>query len=154
MSTRTSPGTPILVGASVVVVLALLAMLALSRSSTRSYGPDTPEAAAQGYLQAVFDDDTDLAHTYLSSELRTKCSSHDFDWWWAHQADSATFEEVRVEGDHAEIELRLTSNDYEHDLFPFPDYNHSRETELELDRIEGGWVITDATWPLAGCTWR
>jgi hypothetical protein len=148
------PGTPILIGIAVFVVIALLVVLALANANVRTYEAGTPEAVAQSYIQALFDEDTEAAHQYLSTELQAKCQLEDLDMWWVRSSDSASFDQVKVEGDHAEIELRLNSQNYDLGLFPFDNYNYSEETELELDRVEGEWVITNATWPLAGCTWR
>lgn len=148
------PGSPILIGISVVVVLALLVTLALTDRNVRSYDPGTPEATAQAYIQALFDEDRAAAHGYLSSDLQDKCEPYDLELWWVRGAESASFDEVRIDGEHAEIELRLLSTDFELGIFPFDNYDYSRETELELDRVAGEWVITNATWPLAGCTWR
>jgi hypothetical protein len=149
-----NPGTPILVGIGVLVAVAVLVILALAGSDVRSYEPDTPEAAAQAYIQALFDEDPRTAYDHLSAHLQSQCEPNDLELWWVRRADSASFDEVRIDGDHAEIELRLMSNDYDRGIFPFDNYDYSRETELELDRVDGEWVITDATWPLAGCTWR
>jgi hypothetical protein len=148
------PGTPFLIGIGVVVVIALIVALALAGGDVRTYEPGTPEATAQAYLQALFDDDEEAAHAYLSPALQERCEPWDLDTWWARDAESAVFDEVRVDGDHAEIELRLISREYDLGLFPFDNYDYTRETELELDRIAGEWVVTDATWPLAGCAWR
>jgi hypothetical protein len=148
------PGTPILLGVGLLVLLAVIVALALAGPNVRSYEPGTPEAVAQAYIQALFDEDNPAAHGFLSPELKTKCEPEDLELWWVHNADSASFDEVRDDGDHAEIELSLVSSDYDLDAFPFDNYDHSRQTELELDRVDGEWVITDATWPLAGCTWR
>ena len=149
-----TPGKPILIGIGVFVVLALLVAVALARSDVRSYAPGTPEATAQAYIQALFDEDSETAHGYLSTDLQAECEPGDLEPWWVRNADSASFDEVHNDGTHAEIELRLLSNEYDLGNFPFDSYDYSRETELELDRVDGEWVITDATWPLAGCTWR
>lgn len=153
-TTPSKPGTPILVGIGIFVIIALLVTLALAGSNVRSYAPGTPEATAQAYIQALFDEDADVAYGYLSAGLQKECKPYDLDLWWVRRADSASFDEVRVDGNHAEIELRLLSTDFDVGIFPFDNYDYSRETELELDRLGGEWVITDATWPLAGCTWR
>ncbi|MEA2000962.1 MAG: hypothetical protein U9N84_03620 [Actinomycetota bacterium] len=148
------PGTPILIGIGFLVMVAVIVALALAGGNIRTYDPGTPEATAQAYIQALFEEDTDTAFGYLSPELQAKCEPKDIELWWVRRADSASFDEVRSDGDHAEIELRLKSSDYDLGIFPFDNYDYSRETELELDRLDGEWVITDATWPLAGCTWR
>jgi hypothetical protein len=148
------PGAPILIGIGILVVLALLVTLAVADRNVRSYDPGTPEATAQAYIQALFDEDRDAAYAHLSADLQDDCKPNDLDLWWVRGAESASFDEVRIDGDHAEIELRLLSTDFELGIFPLENYDYSRETELELDRFESEWVITDATWPLAGCTWR
>ncbi len=147
-----NPGTPILIGITIVVVLALLVTLALAGGDVRTYEPGTPEATAQAYVQALFDEDREAAYALLSPEIQERCSELDLDLWWVRDSDSASFDEVRVDDGHAEIELRLVSTDS--GIFPFDNYDYSRETELELDLIDGEWLVSDATWPLAGCIWR
>jgi hypothetical protein len=148
------PGAPILIGIGIFVALALLVTLALADRNVRSYDSGTPEAVAQAYIQALFDEDEDAAYSYLSADVQDECEPRDLDMWWVRGAESASFDDVRISGDHAEIELRLLSTEFDMGIFPFDNYDYSRETELELDRIGGEWVITDATWPLAGCIWR
>jgi len=148
------PGKSILFGIGIFVAIAAIVAVALSNSNVRSYESDTPEATAQAYIQALFDENPETAHSYLSDHLKSVCKPRDLEMWWVRNADSATFDEVRSDGSHAEIELSLLSSDYDLGLFPFDNYDYSRETELELDLINGEWVITEATWPLAGCTWR
>ncbi|MCP4304579.1 MAG: hypothetical protein GY788_06840 [bacterium] len=150
----TTPGRSILFGIGVFVALALIVALALARSNVRSYEAGTPEATAQAFIQALLDEDPETARGFLSDDLKTKCEPHDLDLWWVQHTDTAVFDEVRIESTHADIEISLLSNDYEFGIFPFDNYDYSRETELELDRIADEWLVTDATWPLAGCTWR
>ena len=149
-----APGRSILIGVAVFVGVAVLVALALARSNIRTYEPGTPEAIGQAYIQALFDNDRDTAHGYLSTDLQDRCEPWDLEVWWVRDADSASFDEVRIEGDTAEIEVRLVSRDYDLGIFPFDNYDYARETELVLERLDNDWVIVDATWPLAGCTWR
>lgn len=149
-----APGTPWLIGVGVFVVLAIIVTLALAGSRLRSYEEGTPEATAQAFIQALFDEDPEAAHVYLSADLQERCDPDDIDLWWVQSSDSASFEDVKINGDHADIELRLQARQYDLGLFPFDFYDWDRETELELDRIDDEWVITNATWPLAGCIWR
>ncbi len=153
-NTSSMPGQPILIGIGVFVLLAILVAFALAGSAVRSYEPGTPEAAAQAYIQALFDEDHETAYSFLSDDLKSRCEPGDLEIWWVRDADSATFDEVRSDGSHTEIELSLLSSDYDLELFPFDNYDYSHETELELDRFGDEWLVTDATWPLAGCNWR
>jgi hypothetical protein len=150
----TMPGRSILIGIGIFVALALIVALALARSNVRSYEPGTPEATAQAFIQALLDEDPETAHGFLAADLKKVCEPRDLNLWWVPHADRAVFDEVRADATHAEIEISLLSNDYEFGIFPFDNYDYSRETELELDRFDGEWLVTDATWPLAGCTWR
>ncbi len=148
------PGKTILIAIGVVVATAILIALAMAGGDVREYEEGTPERVAQAFIQALFDEDVDTARTYLAAELQDQCAPHDLDLWWVHDADSARFEEVVVDGDHADIEVVLISTDYEPVILPFDNYDYSADTELELERRSGTWEITHATWPLAGCTWR
>lgn len=150
----TQPGRAVLIAIGVIVALALVISLAIARNDVRQYEDGTPEAVAQEFIQALFDEDVDTARTYLSAELQDQCQPDDLDLWWINRSYSARFEEVAVQNDHADIEVILVSNDYEPIVFPFDSYDYSTDTELELELRSGKWEITHATWPLAGCTWR
>jgi hypothetical protein len=144
-----SPGTPILIGIAIVVVLAIIIALALSERGIEHFEAGSPEATAQAYIQALFDDDFDEAYGYLSDDLQAGCRRADLSA--PGLEDTATFEEVRRDGDHAEIELRLGEADFFPGDFPFDNYDWSRRTELELDRIDGVWRVTFAAWPVFRC---
>ena len=148
------PGRSILIGIGVFVALALIVVLALAKSNVRKYDPGTPEATAQAFIQALFDEDPETAHGFLAADLKEVCEPRDLNLWWVRHADTAVFDEVRADATHTEIEISLLANDFEFGIFPFDNYDYSRETELELDLFDGEWLVTDATWPLAGCTWR
>lgn len=144
-----TPGTPILIGIGIAVGLAVLIALALSGRGLQRYDPDSPEAAAQAYIQALFDEDFDEARRYLSDDLQSRCRGVDLRL--SGLEDTATFDEVRGDGDHAEIELRLSDSAVFPGEFPFRDYDWSTDTELELERIDGVWRITRAAWPVFRC---
>lgn len=143
------PGTAILIGIGIIIVLAIIIALALAGRGLQEFEAGSPEATAQAYIQALFDDDFDEAVGYLSEELQTRCRPGDLRA--SDLEDTAIFEEVRRDGDHAEIELRLSDGESFPGDFPFDDYRWSRDTELELDRIDGVWRITWAAWPVYRC---
>jgi hypothetical protein len=144
-----APGTPILIGIGVAVALAIIVVLALSGRGLQKFDAASPEAAAQAYIQALFDEDFAEARGHLSDELQSRCRGVDLRI--SGLEDTATFDEVRLDGDHAEIELRLSESEIFPAEFPFRDYNWSTDTELELDRIDGVWRITRAAWPVFRC---
>lgn len=144
-----TPGSSVLIGIGIAVALLIIVALALSQRGLQRFDPGTPEAAAQAYVQALFDEDYETAHTYLSTELQAQCRSDELRVYGLQ--DAATFDEVRRDGDRAEIELRLTDTKYYPGLYPFDDYRWSTETELVLERIDGTWQITDAAWPVYRC---
>ncbi len=148
------PGRIILTVTALAVGISIIVALLLARDDVRSYEPGTPEATAQAFIQAMFDEDVEAARNFLSAELQRECRGDDLNLWWVRNADSARFDSVDISDDTADIEVSLITTEYEPGFFPFSDHDYSSETEIELERHDGTWVITNATWPLSGCTWR
>lgn len=148
-TTSRAPGSTLLMGIGIGIVLLTIVALALSRRGLQQFDPDSAEATAQSYLQALFDEDHETAHSYLSEELQAQCPPEELRIYSGQ--DVAVFEDVSLDGNRAEIELRLTDSEYYPGIFPFDDYRWATETELVLERIDGTWVITDAAWPVYRC---
>ncbi len=132
------PGARILAGAAILIVVAVVVAAVLADSRTRKFDAGTPEAAAQAYIQALFDGEEDEAHALLTPELQWQCDVDELARGLAFGAEVAIFDDVNVDGDRAEIIVVLDSG-------------FSRETRLVLERRDGRWLIADAEWLLNRC---
>lgn len=133
------PGRGILVGAAIAIVVAVVVAAALAGSGTATFDADTPEAAAQAYIQALFDGEEDVAHQLLTPELQGRCRGHERSSALAFESRVAVFDAVDVDVDRAEITVVLDSG-------------ISRETRLVLVRRDGRWLVADSQWPLDHCS--
>ncbi len=66
----------------VLVLIAVVAAVLTSDTRPDLRPADAPEGAVQRYVQALMDNDMDMAYTYLSSELQESCALSD----WQQQA--------------------------------------------------------------------
>lgn len=142
-----------LAAAGILIVVAIIATALLGGSDVTSYPPGTPEAAAQTYLQALFAADYEVAHGLLTPQLEAQCEAHDLRFDRESDMDRAVFDEVRVRGDTAVIDVSLRWMEYSPDpLVPLP--SNEIDSRLVLERIDGEWRIASADWPLFSCEWR
>jgi len=153
--TATEPvaGRRVLMAVAAALVAALGVGLFLAARSTADYPDGSPEAAAQGYLQALFDHDPEAARSYLAPEFANRCDIDDPSSWWIWSTDAVTFDAVRTDGDVAEIDVRLTSVD-NYDVFDIPiDRRHdwSHTGTITLNSRDGQWLIVDTSTSLHQC---
>lgn len=142
-----------LAGAGILIVVAILATALLGGSDVTAYPPGTPEAAAQTYLQALFDGDYQVAHGLLTPQLQAQCDAHDLLFDRESDMDRAVFDDVRVRGDSAVIDVSLRWMEYSPD--PLVELSTNEvDSRLVLERIDTEWRIANADWPLFGCEWR
>lgn len=149
------PGTGVLIGAAVLIVAALGAIALLGEPRVVEYDPGTPEAIAQAYIQALFDEDYDVAFGLLAPELQLECHPDDLDAGFAQDSGTAVFEKVRRFEDRVTIEVRISTRYYEPDVFPIEAVDeHDLTTSLSLEMRNEEWRIVDTRWPLNGCARR
>jgi hypothetical protein len=148
-------GNRVLVTIVSVVVLGLIIGLVLAARGGPEYPEGSAEAAAQGYLQALFDEDPIAARAFLAPELAATCHTYEPASWWISESTSIRFEDVRNVDGKVVIDLELSSlTTYDPFEFPLDDYDPARDTELVLERRDDSWVITEAAWPLHQCDRR
>jgi len=154
MSTDTrSHGTAVLIGTATVAIAAIITVALLGGSRVTEYQPGTPEAAAQRYLQALFDADYDTAHDLLEPRLLARCAPHELIYHPGPDMDRAVFRSVEERDESVLISIEITSTNVSPEPIPMID-THEIDTHLVLEPWDGGWRIVDAGWPLAECDWR
>jgi hypothetical protein len=132
-----------------LVLLALLAgAVAGALRDFPAVDPESPEAVAQAYLQAVFDRDLVDARGLLSEASSARCQLSDFRQAWVPESLTASLDDVRVTGPDAEVWVRIRTVS---GPGPFGGGDFSIREVLTLAREEGQWRLTGEPWPLMGC---
>lgn len=151
--TRHMPGRTALIAIGSLLVAAAIGIALFGTNSIAEYADGTPEAAAQAYVQALFDGDPATAYELLGDRLQVDCEPFQLNDGIVDRLDrTARFTDVAVADGQATITVRISSSDLEFD--PFPAGGFETDTRLVLDLVDGAWRIVDAEWPLYGCTWR
>ena len=153
---RRPAGRGVLVGGGLVLISALLFGMILAARGNTEYPPDSPEAAAQAYVQALFDRDPEKARTRLAPEISAQCIGRGPYSWRVRANDAVRFDDVRLETGRAEIDLvfttRATPDPFD---LPIPDTPYGdRRWTLVLERRTDGWFIVDGGSLIDGCNER
>ncbi len=109
--------------------------------------PHTPEGTVQAYVQAVLDDEWSEARSHLAGDLEAECTAIDFRHAWIPDSLTVTLDDVRVDGDEAEVVVRLRTA-AEPD--PFGGGYETSET-FDLIREDSVWRFTGQPWPVYDC---
>ncbi len=154
MKTRTSPPTIFLVVVGSALAAIFVSGLVLGRSRSTQFTPGSPEAVAQDFLQAVFDNDVEAAHSLLTPELQDECPASDLGLLNSREPTVAVFDDVRISGDVATVTVELRSVDYLAEGI-FPDFDvWGRTASIRLDRSDNEWRVANASHPLMTCPRR
>lgn len=148
---RSMPGSTIIAATAAVAVVAIAAIALLGTADMVVYDVESPEAAAQDYLQALFDGDLDRAYEFLSPDQQARCEPYELRIS-GDRFTSASFVGTATTGDRAIIDVRLSGLD----VIPDPALFGTTEldTEVVLESVDGAWRIVAADWPLDRCLWR
>lgn len=143
---------------AVVVLLAVVFGVILSRPAVEYQSEDTPAGVAHNYLLALQDEDYERAYGYLSRELSGYPEStiqfkRDVDRYsWRFRSSSSVSLSVEssdfLRDDHAHVDVRETRF-YSGDLF-----SSSQSTSnfvIELVLIDNEWKIIDADYYFSYC---
>jgi len=108
------------------------------------FDPGSPETTAQGFYKAAFDDDEELAATYLTDELDLAC---DGDLWFRSTRTDARVVMTRseVDGDRAELDVAI---DISAGDGPFGGGAYRRDETVVFESQDGVWLIAEPTWPM------
>ena len=143
---------------AVVVLLAVVFGVILSRPAVEYQSEDTPTGVAHNYLLALQDEDYERAYGYLSPELSGYPESTiqfkrdvDRDRWRFRQGSSVslTIQSSNLLGDDRAYIKVLETNFYSGDLFSSSQYTTDFEIFLVLEN--GQWKIMDSDYYFAFC---
>lgn len=145
-----------LIGGGVALVALLAAAIGVAlteRETTLTAG--TPEAAVQGFLKAVEDEDYVTAHGMLSADLRSKCPVEQFAGQGRFGGVQSlrdtriTLEDTKLFNDTATVTVQVTTF-YSSEPFGTSESSYSQPFILKMD-ADGQWRFTEYPYPLYGC---
>jgi hypothetical protein len=131
---------------AVVVGLVVIALVVVfSRGEPASLDESTPEGVVQRYSAAVIDGDEAEAKRYLESDLADDCVP----------LETAPVDRMRVtlvttteRNDTADVEVLIS---WSYDEGPFGGSGVEEAGTFDLIRVDDGWRIENAPWPLTIC---
>lgn len=134
-------------GGLVAVVLVAGAVAGALRGPAR-LDPDSPEGAVQGYLEAVLDEDYELAAGYFSQDLARECSASDFRDAFVDESLTVTLDDVRLGDGRADVRVRFRAMAGDAPLGA-PDYSY--EENFTVVDEGGAWRLHEEPWPIHFC---
>jgi len=134
-------------GAAVAGLLVVAAILA-GRQDVTMFGPGTPEATAQTYLQAIKDRRWTAAFDTFTDKLAERCGSTPVTDLYYPDIARVALLESDINGDRATVQVAITEA-IEGGLLNLNE-NTMNQT-IVLTRSSAGWRISEAPWPLYYC---
>ena len=133
------------------LLVASIAVALLVRGEPPPEG--TPEATVRHFLTALEDEDYELAHGFLSEELKEECTVERFAGGSISMRDRLEDERVTLEGtstvkDTVFVTARVTRF---RGGGPFGASESSYEQRFTLRQEQGEWRFTQYPWPLYRC---
>ena len=131
------------IGAAVAVVVIVGLVLALQ--PPKQFDPGTPEAAIQGYFQAVVDRSRADAERFMTPDLVERCGA-DLNQI-RDTADSLRVAIVDTEpdGSRAEVTVEITERSASSVFLGEP---HTFREALVVEHVGDVWLISEAPWPI------
>lgn len=132
--------------AIVLVLIAAIAVIGAVVAGTRQtpVPAGSPEAALQGYLEAVIDGDSVAAAGYL--DPGSKCKSEDLDRFQITNVAEVRLVDVKTTGSTSKIsvDLHMGNNSMMSNMW------RDRQS-FQMKRINGEWFVTGTPWPMYEC---
>lgn len=131
--------------ASVLIIVSTL--VAVLANGEQAFEAGTPEAAVQGYLRAVADEDATLALSYIADSIYDECADipRDAILFRGSNAFRATLLDTVSRREAVIVEVRITES-YGGGLFGS---ESTWTTSFELVRqTDGAWRFSEIPWPL------
>lgn len=129
---------------AVLLVVASVATVLLSRREAVDRPEGSPEAAVQAYVEAVIDHDGTAILALMDPAL--PCTEEEVERSWWDEPLTVTLEDARTTGDTAVVTVAITHGS----TGLLPD-QWSEEQRFDLRRIDGDWVVTGEAWPWFEC---
>jgi hypothetical protein len=143
-----------LIGGAVFLVALLVASVIVALLDSEETQPEgTPERALQLFLDAVRQDDFELAYSFLSEELKEECTVEEFVGGNFPKRDHLRDDRVTLEStatvkETVFVTVRVTQF---RGSGPFGTSESSFEQRFALRQKEGQWRFTEYPWPFFRC---
>ena len=147
-------------GATALGTLLVVAVVVALLEQDETLPEGTPEAVVQQFLQAIQSEEFELAHSFLSEDLKNECAAEQFfappfrAYPPLRLADERiTLRDTTTIGDSTFVDVRVTrfrSSD-PFDSGPFGRSESSYEQRYTLQQIDGEWRFTSYPWPSYSC---
>ena len=139
---------------SVLILISVVIALANRPGEAELLPESEPEGVVQRYILAVQDQDSNLAHSYLSDDLKKTCSvdhirssSH----WFkdtSREQRVAIIDKETLSDEEARVRVRVTEVDVS-PPFGVNEYSHQEHYFLVLE--DGKWRLGEPAWPVNWC---
>ncbi|SEN85103.1 hypothetical protein E3O25_08810 [Cryobacterium sp. TMT1-3] len=131
---------------SIIGVLVLVSLVVVfTRGAPETLDPTTPEGVVQAYSAAVIDGDEAAVAAFLTEDAAVGCS----------QGERGPTDNLRVvlvsttvRPDSADVIVSLVTS---YDDGPFGASEYEFESNFDLVRVDGDWLIAQAPWELTIC---
>ncbi|CAN5750273.1 hypothetical protein BH23ACT5_BH23ACT5_24210 [soil metagenome] len=141
-----NPNRVLLGAVGAVVLLAVAAVVVAALRPAMELDTATPEGTVQAYLQGLFDDDAEIALSFIDPD--SGCTVEDIRSAHVPTSSRVVLLSTETESDGAVVEVRVTEDA---GSGPFDSYEFSHEQEFSLRNDGDRWLISGEPWPLYIC---
>ena len=136
----------LLVILSIMAALVIVAFVVVfTRGAPKALDPNTPEGVVQAYSAAVIDGDEDAAAKFLTAQASVGCGS---DVHGSTNNLRVVLISTTVRPKSADIVVSLVTS---YGDGPFGASEYEVESNFDLVRVDGAWLIETAPWELSIC---
>ena len=147
-------------GATALGALLVVAVIVALLEGEEILPEGTPEAVVQQFLQAIQSEEYELAHSFLSEDLKNECAAEQY--FGAHfrtfpplrlSNQRITLTDTGTIGDSTFVNVRITQfrSPDPFDSGPFGRSESSYDQRFTLQQIDGEWRFTRYPWPSYSC---
>ena len=137
---------------TLIVILGIIAALVLvalvvvfTRGAPEALDPSTPEGVVQAYSAAVLDGDETAAGAFLTATALSDCAK----FGWGQTGDiRVVLVSTTVRADSADVTVSIVTSNSDG---PFGASEYEFESNFDLVREDGAWLIDTAPWELSIC---
>ena len=141
---NTTKSNKVLAGIGAAIALLIIVAVVLAIRPTEVFDPSTPQGAAQGYFNAVIEDDDEVAATYLVEGLYDSCAK---DKWHYYESENVriTITDTEITNDEAELYVTI---EFYYGSGAFGGGGWDQDEVLEMERQGDRWLISELVWPM------
>ncbi len=144
-------------GVVAIAIASIIVVLAIDPDGV-TLDENTPEGTVQRYIQALQDEQYDVAYRLLSAEAQAECTLSNFRSQGRFGRDQDTrvrLDRVIEASDGTEVRLEMVNfsgiSPFEFD-FTFEDGRYT--VNYLVNETDDGWRVSNAPWPYTDCGYR